>query len=440
MLNSRALTKTQSMYVIAIIVVVAVMGYSSSLIISDYEQPSNSIKIGVFTDLDSSEGQQIWQGAVLAAEQLNAKGGILGKQIEVVGEDNDVYTQIDMTTVSTALSRLISIHNVDFIIGGLPNEIAFTVQDVISDHKIIYLATSGSSDEITQRVLDDYGNYKYFFTLIYNNTQIFEGITDSLQLLKEETEFKKIAYLAEDLNWAKGVMNGLDYVLPERYNYDIVYKGTYPLGTVDFSSYFAAAEQAGAEILIPLSTGQEGLVIVQEWYDRQSPMVIYSGGIFVVAYPEAWEWTSGKCEYVSVSQTPITVGYPITSKTLPTREAFINKWGVTPGLPSAQAYDILGIILPDAIERARTIETEAVIEALENTSIETTQAKNFVFTPSHGVMMGENPNDPEADHMLIIVFQWQNGEMIPVHPRKIMEEAGATYTFPDWPGPWDDLN
>lgn len=52
-------------------------------------------------------------------------------------------------------------------------------------------------------------------------------------------------------------------------------------------------------------------------------------------------------------------------------------------------------------------------------------------------MMGENPNDPDADYWLVIAFQWQNGKQVPVYPKKIMEEAGVTYKFPDWSGPWD---
>ena len=55
-------------------------------------------------------------------------------------------------------------------------------------------------------------------------------------------------------------------------------------------------------------------------------------------------------------------------------------------------------------------------------------------------MMGENPNDPTADYSIVLCFQWQNGEQIPIYPKKIMEEAGATLTFPPWSGPWDDLN
>jgi hypothetical protein len=125
---------------------------------------------------------------------------------------------------------------------------------------------------------------------------------------------------------------------------------------------------------------------------------------------------------------------------LPTREAYYNRWGEFAPLSSVFAYDILRFILFDAIQRAGTIETEAVIEALEKTSIETSNARNFVFTTAHSAMMGENLIDPDEDYLLILLFQWQNGEMVPVYPKKIMEEAGATYTFPDWAGPWDDLD
>ena len=111
--------------------------------------------------------------------------------------------------------------------------------------------------------------------------------------------------------------------------------------------------------------------------------------------------------------------------------------GETPGWNTAQAYDTLRFILPDAIERAGTTETEAVIKTLEETSIETTSTNNFVFTSNHDVMHGENLNDPEADFMIVMAFQWQKEKMVPVYHEKIMQEAGSTITYPDWPGPWD---
>jgi len=224
------------------------------------------------------------------------------------------------------------------------------------------------------------------------------------------------------VGWTKGVMEGLNYVLPEN-GFDLVYKGTFPLGTFDFTSYFAAAEAAGVEVLVPLITYDEGVPFVKEYYERQSPVFIYGGILQAVAVPEGWELTDGKCEHTTVAGLPVTAAYPLTSKNE-------NPLG-------AATYDPVRFILPDAIERAGTIETEAVIKALEETSVETSSAENFVFTSSHDVMMGENPNNPDADYALVMYFQWQNGKMVPVYPKKIMEEAGATYTYPPWSGPWD---
>jgi hypothetical protein len=61
----------------------------------------------------------------------------------------------------------------------------------------------------------------------------------------------------------------------------------------------------------------------------------------------------------------------------------------------------------------------------------------FTFSSSHGLMRGENPSDPDDDYMGVLLFQWQNGTLVPIHPSWLMEEAGVTLTFPDWPGPWD---
>jgi branched-chain amino acid transport system substrate-binding protein len=435
-LDSSAITKIHSVILVVIIVIAAVAGSLAYIILSGQEQ-GETIKIGVLADLDAFDGKNIWQGAVLAAEQLNAEGGILGKQVEVVGEDTDISSGADPIQIKSVLTRLLTYHKVDFIVGQAADQ-GFMAQEVIAEHKTIFFEVATTEDSYTQRVVDDYDAYKYFFRVAFNATSIFQGITDALLLLREQTGFNKVGYIGEDLSWAKGIMQGLDYVLPELYGFDLVYKGAFPLGTFDFSSYFATAETAGVEIMVPLIALDGAIPFVKEYGDRQSPMVIYGGWLGSgLTDPEGWEITGGKCKYISVSSFPVVAGYPTTSKTIPDREAYINRWVESPTNFAANAYDVLRYILPDAIEIAGTIETEAVIEALETTSIETTNARDFVFTSSHDLMMGENPNNPEADYTLAMLFQWIDGEQVPVYPEKIMEEAGVTYTYPDWPGPWD---
>jgi branched-chain amino acid transport system substrate-binding protein len=125
----------------------------------------------------------------------------------------------------------------------------------------------------------------------------------------------------------------------------------------------------------------------------------------------------------------------LTNKTLPAREAYVQRWGEVPTDAAIGAYDALKFILSNAIERAGTTETEAVIQALEKTNVETSSARHFVFTSSHDVMVGAI-NDPTADYVVMCDFQWQNGTQVPVKPEAIMKEAGATYKYPTWQGPW----
>ena len=142
---------------------------------------------------------------------------------------------------------------------------------------------------------------------------------------------------------------------------------------------------------------------------------------------DSWEFTGGKC--VNTSPAPWN-GYPITTKSIPMEEAYSERWGVNASVTAKLNYDALRFILFDAIERAETTETDAVIKALEETSIETSLQNNFRFSYSHD-NLGRSMNDYP-------IFQWQtDGKRVPIWPPELMEEAGATYTLPDWPGPWD---
>jgi branched-chain amino acid transport system substrate-binding protein len=437
LLDSKALTKIQSIILIAIIAVAAVGGVAYVFWIGK-EPSSETIKIGFLGDLDGVVGRPSWQAAILAVEEINAEGGILGKQIELMGEDHD--GGVDPVILTNALTKLITSDNVDFIVGGVGGGQPETlVQDIIAQHKIICVSGATIPDEITQRVLDDYDTFKYYFSTMFNQTCGKLGMTDSMIHIRELTGFNKIGYLAEDLPWNKGMREGLDIFLPEN-GFDLVYKGKFPLDTVDFSSYFAAAEAAGVEVIVPMIALDGGIPFCKEYYDRQSPMLVFGGSNLLASDPRGWEWTGGKCNNMDFAEVPTTTGYPFTSKTLQTRDAYMNRWGEPITWTAAIYYDAIKFILKDAIERAGTIETEAVIKALEQTSVETSNARDFVFTESHGLMMGTDANDPNADYSIVMGFQWQDGVQVPVDPTKIMEEAGAALTFPDWSGPWDSIS
>ena len=69
------------------------------------KESAETIKIGICGDLDMIRGPEMLKGAILAAEEINANGGVLGRQIEIIGEDSDAEdTEFDPQKVVLAVN------------------------------------------------------------------------------------------------------------------------------------------------------------------------------------------------------------------------------------------------------------------------------------------------------------------------------------------------
>jgi len=432
-LDSKALTKIQSVALIAVVLVAAVGGGAAYILWSGTAQSTETIKVGLTCDLDYYGGAEALHAAELAAEQVNAEGGVLGRNFTIVAEDDDGTTN-DISVAINAMTKLITVDKADYVM-TLGGAATFSYQDLCSEQKKILVSVYTSSDELSQRVLDNYDKYKYYFSMMANGTSSHDGFVDSLLVLRNYTGFNKVAYIDQDVGyekWRSSVLGSLS-----EYGFDVVYQGSATWATGDFTSYFAAMEAAGAEILFANIYLSACTPFVKEWHDRQSPFVLW-GMIDLATAGYFWDLTEGECEYVSSCGFPSLAGYPLTNQTIPFRDAYNQRWnGELPTIPGTLIYDFVRFVLPDAIKRAGTTETEAVIKALEKTDVETTTARRFLFTSSHDVFIGmAGPNRPDVDYMLVCLFQWQNGTQVPVYPQEIMDEAGATYKYPPWQGPW----
>ena len=437
-MDSKALTKIQSVALIAIIVIAAVGGGAAYVLLRGPGLSAETLRIGVCGDLTMTGGKQTWQGAVLAAEQINAEGGILGRNLTIVAEDSDDETTGDPAAVSKALTKLITLDKADYIITSVMGlGPAYTIQDVCAEHKKIVFSSRIGLDNLTLRVQDDYERYKYYFRVGgINATSMGALMLDYVLTIANYTGFTKVATLFQEAPSSVIMASVLNASLP-KYGLGVVHLGHLPVTVTDFTSYFAAIEESGAEILVPGLVGGQGLAFVKEWYERQSPVIVC--GLLTMAQESSfWNLTQGQCETVSFSGYPAIAGYPLTDKTLPTREAFVERWGEVITSSAVAAYDIVRFILPDAIKRAGTTETEAVIKALEKTDVETSAARHFTFTTAHDIMIPvRGASGVDEDYIQWFLFQWQDGNQVIVYPDGVREEAGAIFKYPPWPGPWD---
>jgi len=435
MLNSEAITKVQSIILVAVIAVSAVGGSAAYLLWSD-QTTSETIKFGFIGDLDKM-GKYALQAAILAAEQINAEGGVLGRNITIIAEDDDsLQIPADTIVASNALTKLITVDRADFIFGPAPGSLVSIYQEIVAEHKKIFIHYGDDDDKFSQKVLDDYKAYKYYFRCCINQTSVNMLNVRSFEVMGELTGLNKVALFETDEGGGQDSFSKRIATL-EGLGFEVVHTCLIPFNTVDMSSYFAQAEAKGAEIIRPVIYGPSMIPFIKEWYDRQSPTIIW-GFIYNAMTSETWEASDGKCNYITAFGDPISAKIPVTNYSLKFREDYLERWGEEiPATSISFAYDTVRFILPLAIERAGTIETDAVIEALEEIIIEeTSRFKNMKFSSSHDLLLKES----EIDFWGPMRLQWQDGNVIPVFPTWVMEEAGASYIFPDWSGPWDDLD
>ncbi len=107
-----------------------------------------TIKIGVIGPMNFVQGKGHWNGAIMAAEEINAKGGVqVGKEkmkIELVKADSNEF--INVTDATNAMERLMTQDKVDFVVGGFRTEAVLPMQDIAMDYKKIFIGCGAATE------------------------------------------------------------------------------------------------------------------------------------------------------------------------------------------------------------------------------------------------------------------------------------------------------
>ncbi len=397
--------------------------------------PGKVVKIGVVGPMTFIQGEHHWYGAQLAAEEINAAGGVMvgneAYQIKLVKVDSNEI--ISVTDAANAIERTITVDKVDFIVGGFRTEAVTPMQEIAMDYGRIFLCCGSSTKELCDKVGDDYDRYKYWFRVTPINST-YLGKVDFMLLgmvaeeLKAECgiEVPKVAILAEKLEWAEDIVAAAQVLLPVMYGMEVV--GTWrPSDTAtEVTAELTAIEAAGAHIIFTTFSGPVGIPYARQWGEMQIPAA--SVGINVEAQKEGfWDATGGYGEYETTMNT-YAPGVKITDQTIDFGERFVEDVGEFPTY-CAGTYEAL-YVLKDAIEAAGTLDSDAVIVELEKTDY-TGTAGRIVFDENHDVVWGPG-------YVTGLGVQWQDGEMECVWPpadgswEGVVYEGAVTYELPPW--------
>jgi branched-chain amino acid transport system substrate-binding protein len=206
----------------------------------------NPIKIGMvdpLTGVYAAVAQNEVIGARLAVDNINAKGGVLGRQLELLVEDsaNDVGTGVQKTR------KLIERDQVSFIIGDVNSGIAQAMAQVTAEKKVLHVVSGGHTDGITGK------DCKWNVYRVCNTTRMEANSVSELLFTKYG---KKWHFITPDYAFGHTLQEACAANL-KKLGGTVTGNELAPLGTSDFSAYLIKARAANPDVLLLLPQGSD---------------------------------------------------------------------------------------------------------------------------------------------------------------------------------------
>src|SRR5580700_5978142 len=205
------------------------------------------VKIGLdnpLTGTFAALGKNELIGAQLAVEQINAKGGILGRQVELLVEDS---TSGDTATAVQKALKLIERDKVDFLLGNINSALAQAMANTSFEKGVFHIVPGGHTDSVT-------GKQCHWNVFRVCNTTRME--TNSVSKLLLTSFGKKWYFITTDYAFGHSLQEGFEASLKTADGTKLGADFT-PLGTTDFSANLIKAQSTNPDALILLLAGDD---------------------------------------------------------------------------------------------------------------------------------------------------------------------------------------
>jgi len=373
------------------------------------------------------------RGIKLAVEEINAKGGVtVGKEkrpfkVEVM-DTRDLEPGVPTSDALLVVEKLILEKNADFIVGGpVRSEAALAAMDLLSKYKKISILTTGVlTPAYHARVAKEYDKFKYCFRISGEVGWMVAGeFIPVLMDIKAKYGLNRLFIMVQDVAHARGAADLTAKMASEK-GWEVLGKELYPTGTTDYSVGLLKARDSKAQVILIVMDMPESSILLKQWYDMKIPALPFGTIISAAEEPGFWKASEGKGEYalasvVNAGNAP-SKATPWTMKFV---EAYTKRWKVEPeGYGTSSSYMAV-YTLKDAIERAGSLDSNAVIAALEKTDLMGVYGRIKFDPKSHQVIPSIDPNEGAVG----TIFQWQAGKRVVVFPPKI---AMGEIKLPPW--------
>jgi branched-chain amino acid transport system substrate-binding protein len=388
---------------IAVLLVAAVLAagctQSQPAAPSSTQAAQGTIKIGVIASLTgpaSNVGTNMWQSAQVAADKINADGGVTLKdgtkaQLKlIVGDDESTATG-----GNKAATKLITDDKVDILVGGYSSAVTSAYEQVIADNKIPFIVTGASSPIITHRTdgidtsyvfhhcptTDTYGDYTTTFI-----DQVVRPAVNK-KLGASDTRPFRLALLYQDTAFGKGVQTAVNNtIVNKKLNIQLVSQQSYKMGDTDFRTQLTAIKAANPDAVYLGAFPNEGAPAI-----TQARRDIGLNTIFLNVenndnaqfYKDLGQYGEGAIIESRYSPYTAPAG-AVSDAQSGFKQAYFTKFGTYPDMMGASTYEGI-FIAAKAISDAGTTDKASVKQALISLKmpqvIEAMKDKTISFSP-----------------------------------------------------------
>ena len=377
------------------------------------------IKIGIIAETAAISGVAIPNGAAIAADAINAAGGVNGRKIELINYDDHSSS----AEAVRAYQRAVNQDHVVAVVATYTSEVALALEPWAARLKVPFITPGAASNDISKHVHDDYDHNKYTFHEWLTSAFIAQSVCDfTHDILVPDFKIKTAVVLSEDAAWTTPLDAGYIGCLP-KVGVQVLDHIRFSPDTTDFTPLFNQIEGKRPDIIMQ-GISHVGVQPTVQWHAQQVPIPM-AGDSSQATTSTFWKDTNGAADGV-ITESASAPGVSITPKTAPFTDAYIKRFGASPGYAAYTTDDSIYVIA-EAIKRAGgSTDGDKLVDALEKT--------DYVGTIGRVAFYGRDDQFTHAmkygpGYITGVMVQWQNGKQVTVWPQ---EQANGKLVFPSF--------
>lgn len=319
------------------------------------QAPTAPIVIGASTPLTggvSHFGQHARWGAELAVEEANAKGGVLGRKIEIDFQDN----RCNPAEAVKSVTQMLATKKYAAIFDGLCSSVALAIMPLVERAGVPFIVANASATSIAEK--SGVGGNKWTFKVNPTDASMLDAL---ISWLDKNGKAGNIAYLGEDTDYGRAGSAGLELALKKR-DRKLVMADYFQKGAADFTSVLTKLKARKPDLLALYAIDADFQNVIKQWYSLGGGIPL-TGRVLVDQVPKEIMASGFLDGTTSVQPYDPSVD---TAANKVFVEAFTKKYNVAPMLISFESYETINILI-DAIKRSGDASPAAIRDALEKT-------------------------------------------------------------------------